>query len=75
MLLSLSPLLYFSLPIEGMKRKIMRQLRSLEQEEMVSSKDDYQEIINSIAKVLYPLKHTHNSMYNSGLHANKQLYF
>ena len=39
-----------------MKRKIMRQLRSLEQEEMVSSKDDYQEIINSIAKVI---THTH----------------
>ena len=29
----------------------MRQLRTLEQEEMVSSKNDYQDIINAIAKV------------------------
>ena len=40
-----------SLPIEGMKRKIMRNLRSLEEEGMVNSKNDYQEIINAIAKV------------------------
>lgn len=39
-----------NLPLEGMKRKIMRQLRTLEQEEMVSSKNDYQDIINAIAK-------------------------
>ena len=29
----------------------MRQLRTLEQEDMVSSGDNYQEIINAIAKV------------------------
>ena len=40
-----------SLPLEGVKRKIMRQLRTLEQEDMVSSGDNYQEIINAIAKV------------------------
>lgn len=40
-----------SLPLEGMKRKIMRNLRSLEQEGMVNSKNDYQEIVNAIAKV------------------------
>lgn len=40
-----------SLPLEGMKRKIMRNLRTLEQEGMVNSKNDYQEIINAIAKV------------------------
>ena len=34
-----------------MKRKIMRNLRTLEQEGMVNSKNDYQEIINAIAKV------------------------
>lgn len=31
----------------------MRQLRTLEQEDMVSSGDNYQEIINAIAKVTY----------------------
>ena len=41
----------FSLPLEGMKRKIMRNLRTLETEGMVNSKNDYQEIINAIAKV------------------------
>ena len=41
----------FSLPLEGMKRKIMRSLRSLEEEGMVNSKNDYQEIVNAIAKV------------------------
>ena len=40
-----------SLPLEGMKRKIMRNLRTLEQEGMVNSTNDYQEIINAIAKV------------------------
>ena len=40
-----------SLPLEGMKRKIMRNLRTLEQEGMVNSSNDYQEIINAIAKV------------------------
>lgn len=40
-----------SLPLEGMKRKIMRNLRTLEEEGMVNSKNDYQEIINAIAKV------------------------
>ena len=34
-----------------MKRKIMRNLRTLEQEGMVNSKNDYQEIINAIARV------------------------
>ncbi len=43
---------YFcSLPLEGMKRKIMRNLRTLEQEGMVNSSNDYQEMINAIAKV------------------------
>ena len=48
--LSLS-LSFISLPLEGMKRKIMRNLRTLEEEGMVNSKNDYQEIINAIAKV------------------------
>ena len=39
-----------SLPLEGMKRKIMRNLRTLEQEGMVNSNNDYQEVINAIAK-------------------------
>ncbi|XP_064390864.1 ras GTPase-activating-like protein IQGAP1 isoform X3 [Halichondria panicea] len=39
-----------SLPLEGMKRKIMRNLRTLEQEGLVNSKNDYQEIINAIAQ-------------------------
>ena len=43
--------LAFSLPLEGMKRKIMRNLRTLETEGMVNSKNDYQEIVNAIAKV------------------------
>lgn len=34
-----------------MKRKIMRNLRTLEQEGMVNSNNDYQEVINAIAKV------------------------
>ena len=44
---------FSSLPLEGMKRKIMRNLRTLETEGMVNSKNDYQEIINAIAKVIY----------------------
>lgn len=39
-----------NLPLEGMKRKIMRNLRTLEEEGMVNSKNDYQEIVNAIAK-------------------------
>lgn len=42
---------FCSLPLEGMKRKVMRNLRTLEQEGMVNSQNDYQEIINAIAKV------------------------
>jgi len=34
-----------------MKRKIMRNLRTLEQEGMVNSENDYQDIINAIARV------------------------
>ena len=45
------PSFALSLPLEGMKRKIMRNLRTLETEGMVNSKNDYQEIINAIAKV------------------------
>ena len=48
-----SSFLSCSLPLEGMKRKIMRNLRTLETENMVNSKNDYQEIINAIAKVSY----------------------
>lgn len=33
----------------------MRNLRTLEQEGLVSSKNDYQEIINAIAQVCYVL--------------------
>jgi len=39
------------LPLEGMKRKVLRNLRLLESENLVSSSDDYQDIINAIAKV------------------------
>lgn len=39
------------LPIEDVKKVIMHQLHTLEQEGMVDSKNDYQEIINAIAKV------------------------
>ena len=38
-----------------MKRKIMRNLRTLETEGMVNSKNDYQEVINAIAKVCNPV--------------------
>lgn len=47
--------IFISLPLEGMKRKIMRNLRTLETEGMVDSKNDYQEIINAIAKVWIPV--------------------
>ena len=39
------------LPIEDVKKVIMHHLHRLEQEGMVDSKNDYQEIINAIAKV------------------------
>ena len=39
------------LPLEGMKRKVLRNLRLLESENLVNSSDDYQDIINAIAKV------------------------
>lgn len=44
------------LPIEQKKRKIQRNLRTLEQAGLVSSATKYQEIINEIAKVkgLFP---------------------
>lgn len=38
------------LPLEGMKRKVLRNLRLLESDNLVSSSDDYQDIINAIAK-------------------------
>ncbi|XP_065909989.1 ras GTPase-activating-like protein IQGAP1 [Dysidea avara] len=38
------------LPLEGMKRKVLRNLRLLESENLVNSSDDYQDIINAIAK-------------------------
>lgn len=40
------------LPIEQKKRKIQRNLRTLEQAGLVSSANKYQEIINEIAKVI-----------------------
>lgn len=40
------------LPIEQKKRKIQRNLRTLEQAGLVSSATKYQEIINEIAKVI-----------------------
>lgn len=56
--------LFSSLPLEGMKRKIMRNLRTLETEGMVNSKNDYQEIINAIAKVIfYDVNGLHVHMY------------
>ena len=48
--------LYFlRLPLEGMKRKIIRNLRMLESQGVVTIKNDYQDIINAIAKVIYIL--------------------
>lgn len=40
------------LPLEQKKRKILRNLRSLEQAGLVSSENKYQEIINDISKVI-----------------------
>lgn len=40
------------LPLEQKKRKIQRNLRTLEQMGYVSSKNKYQDILNEIAKVL-----------------------
>lgn len=39
------------LPLEQKKRKIQRNLRTLEQTGLVSSKNKYQDILNQIAKV------------------------
>lgn len=39
------------LPLEGVKIKVKRNLKLLEAEKMVSAEDDYQELINAIAKV------------------------
>lgn len=41
------------LPLEQKKRKILRNLRTLEQAGLVSEENKYQEIINEIAKVFY----------------------
>lgn len=38
------------LPLEGLKRKIIRNLRMLESQGVVTIKNDYQDIINAIAK-------------------------
>ena len=43
----------YRLPLEGMKRKVLRNLRLLESDSLVSSSDDYQDIINAIAKVFH----------------------
>lgn len=45
------------LPLEQKKRKIQRNLRTLEQAGLVSSENKYQEIINEIAKVVAVLLH------------------
>ena len=42
---------FFRLPLEGLKRKIIRNLRMLESQGVVTIKNDYQDIINAIAKV------------------------
>ena len=39
------------LPLEGLKVKVKRNLKLLEAEHMVSEENDYQELINAIAKV------------------------
>ena len=44
---------FLRLPLEGMKRKIIRNLRMLESQGVVTIKNDYQDIINAIAKVIY----------------------
>lgn len=38
------------LPLRDMKKKILRNLKVLEQQKLVSAKNDYQEIVNAIAK-------------------------
>lgn len=48
------------LPLEQKKRKIQRNLRTLEQVGLVSSENKYQEIINEIAKVVEILLHFSN---------------
>lgn len=40
-----------SLPIEDIKRKIIRNLRVLENQEIVTTKNNYQDIVNVIARV------------------------
>ena len=42
---------FLRLPLEGLKRKIIRNLRMLESQGVVTIKNDYQDIINAIAKV------------------------
>ena len=42
---------YFRLPLEDIKKKIWRNLKVLEGQGLVSVKNDYQDIINAIAKV------------------------
>lgn len=39
------------LPLEQKKRKILRNLRNLEQAGLVTMKNEYQDLINDIAKV------------------------
>lgn len=57
-----------SLPIQGMKLLVVRNLRKLEREGMVSSTNDYQEIINAIAKV-------YTCRYNIALSGCLEAYF
>lgn len=44
---------FVRLPLEGLKRKIIRNLRMLESQGVVTIKNDYQDIINAIAKVRF----------------------
>jgi hypothetical protein len=48
------------LPLEGLKRKIVQNLRLLERDGLVSKASGYQEIVNAIARVssllLFPFK-------------------
>ena len=41
----------YRLPLRDMKKKILRNLKVLEQQNLVTSKNDYQDIVNAIAKV------------------------
>ena len=43
--------MYRRLPLEGLKVKVKRNLKLLEAEGLVSAENDYQELINAIAKV------------------------